>query len=223
MKVIIFGATGMIGQGVLRECLLDHEIDRVTVVGRSTTGKTDKKLREIIHQDFLSVSTIESDLFGYDACFFCLGVSSVGMNEEEYRKITYDITMSVARTLVDLNPSMTFLYISGASTDSSEKGRIMWARVKGKTENDLLALPFKSAYMLRPGAILPVHGARSKTKLYRVVYTGLTPIFPIFKKLFPSLVITTETLGKSMITIAKQGYSKRVVENRDLAKIQLIK
>ncbi len=223
MKVLLFGATGMVGQGVLRECLLDNNIEIVCSVGRSETGKKHEKLHEIIHQNFCNLSVIESDLSGFDVCFFCLGVSSVGMAEEQYRKITYDITMSVANTLVKLNPSMTFLYISGASTDSTENGRIMWARVKGKTENDLLALPFRSAYMLRPGAILPVHGAKSKTKLYRVSYIVLTPLFPLFKKLFPNSVITTETLALAMITIARQGYSKQVLENRDITKISNFK
>src|SRR5580700_8429915 len=153
MKVILFGATGMVGQGVLRECLLDPEIESVLAVGRSPTGQRNPKLREILHDNFLDYAAIESQLTGYDACFFCLGVSSVGMSEERYRHLTYDITLAAAATLARLNPQLVFVYVTGQGTDSSQKGRLMWARVKGKTENDLLKLPFKAAYMFRPAAI----------------------------------------------------------------------
>src|ERR1700716_2717253 len=163
MKVILFGATGMVGQGVLRECLLDAGVESVLVVGRSPTGQRHAKLREILHEKFMDFSAIESELRGYDACFFCLGVSSVGMNEERYRHLTYDITMAAATTLAKLNPGMVFTYVTGRGTDSTEQGPRMWARVKGKTENDLLKLPFKAAYMFPPGAIQPLHGARSTT------------------------------------------------------------
>ena len=163
MKVILFGATGMVGQGVLRECLLDAGVESVLAVGRSPTGQRHAKLREIVHDDFLDYSAIESELTGYDACFFCLGVSSVGMNEERYRHLTYDITLAAARTLAKLNPQMVFVYVTGRGTNSTEHGSLMWARVKGKTENDLLKLPFKAAYMFRPAGIQPLHGIRSKT------------------------------------------------------------
>jgi uncharacterized protein YbjT (DUF2867 family) len=175
MKVILFGATGMVGQGVLRECLLDADIESVLAVGRSPTGQPHAKLREIVHDNFLDYSAIESELKGYDSCFFCLGVSSVGMDEARYRYLTYDITLAAARTLAKLNPQMVFVYVTGRGTDSSEQGRSMWARVKGKTENDLLKLPFKAAYMFRPAGILPLHGIRSKTAWYQAVYVAVAP------------------------------------------------
>ena len=163
MKVILFGATGMVGQGVLRECLLDPQVESVLAVGRSPTGLQNAKLREVLHSDFTNFSAIESELVGYDACFFCLGVSSVGMDPERYRHLTYDITMAAATTLARLNPQMVFTHVTGRSTDSTEQGSVRWARVKGKTENDLLKLPFKAAYMFRPAGIQPLHGVRSKT------------------------------------------------------------
>ena len=158
MNVVLFGATGMVGQGVLRECLLDQKVQTVLSIGRSATGQAHPKLRELVRKDLLDFSPIEAQLIGFDACFFCLGVSSAGMTEEAYRRVTYDITMAAAQTLARLNPAMTFIYVSGAGTDSTERGRIMWTRVKGKTENALLRLPFKAAYMFRPAAIQPLHG-----------------------------------------------------------------
>jgi uncharacterized protein YbjT (DUF2867 family) len=214
MKVLIFGATGMVGQGVLRECLLDESVKSVLSVGRSVTGQHHQKLIEMKHDDLMNVSSIENALTGYDACFFCLGVSSAGMSEENYRIISYDFTLSVAQALVKLNPNITFIYVSGTGTDSSEKGRIMWARVKGKTENDLLKLPFKAAYMFRPGVILPLHGVKSKTKLYRVMYQFLSPIYPMLRKF--KTVTTTEKVGRAMIKVAKSGYQKPFLENIDI-------
>ncbi|HXI56585.1 MAG TPA: epimerase, partial [Polyangia bacterium] len=175
MRIILFGATGMVGQGALRECLLDPDVSEVLSIGRTpvrrtAVGPTDAKLREQVLADPGDLSSIEGQLVGYDACFFCLGVSSVGMTEAAYRRITYDLTLAAARTLSRLNPGMTFIYVSGAGTDSSERGRSMWARVKGQTENALLALPFKAAYMFRPGIIQPLHGIVSKTPLYRTFY-----------------------------------------------------
>src|SRR5579872_1827062 len=164
MNVVLFGATGMVGQGVLRECLLDPEVTRVLSIVRTPSGQNHPKLREVAHADFLDFSVLESELSGYDACFFCLGVTSAGMKEEDYRRITYDVTPAAARLLAKLNPNMTFIYVSGMGTDSSEHGRTVWARVKGKTENDLLRLPSKAAYMFRPGVIVPLHGIKSKTK-----------------------------------------------------------
>ena len=169
MKVILFGATGMVGQGVLRECLLDPGVESVLAVGRSPTGQRNAKLREIVHDNFLDFSAIESELAGFDACFFCLGVSSVGMSEDRYRHLTYDITLAAARTLSKLNPGMVFVYVTGRGTNSTEQGSLMWARVKGKTENDLLKLPFKAAYMFRPAGIQPLHGIRSKTAWYQAI------------------------------------------------------
>ncbi|HEY2390768.1 MAG TPA: NAD-dependent epimerase/dehydratase family protein [Candidatus Angelobacter sp.] len=216
MKVILFGATGMVGQGVLRECLLAPDVENVLTIGRSVTGQQHAKLQEIAHKDLANLSPIERQLSGYDACFFCLGVSSVGMSEADYRRITYDLTISVARTLVRLNPAMTFIYVSGTGTDSSEKGRTMWARVKGKTENDLLKMPFKAAYMFRPGYIQPLHGIRTKTKLYAVFYAVLAPLYPIMRRLMPRFVTTTECVGRAMLTIVRQGAPKQLLENADI-------
>src|SRR5579864_1453935 len=176
MKVILFGATGMVGQGVLRECLRDPRVEAVLAVGRSATGQSHPKLSELVQQDLFAYSANEARLKGYDACFFCLGVSSAGMSEADYRHITYDLTLAAAETLVRLNPAMTFIYVSGAGTDSSERGSSMWARVKGATENALLRLPFKAAYMFRPGVIRPLHGIRSKTPLYRAFYMAAAPL-----------------------------------------------
>ena len=216
MNVVLFGATGMVGQGVLRECLLDPEVQNVLSIGRATTGQRHPKLRELVHRDFLDFSAIESELAGFDACFFCLGVSSVGMKEEDNRRVTYDFTMAAARVLVRHNPGMTFVYVSGTGTDSSERGRTMWARVKGKTENDLLGLPFKAAYMFRPGAIVPLHGIKSKTKLVRFSYAAMGPLLPLLRAVFPRYVTDTERLGKAMIRVAKQGGPKRVLETADI-------
>ncbi|ODA41623.1 NAD-dependent epimerase/dehydratase family protein [Desulfosporosinus sp. BG] len=216
MKVIIFGATGMIGRGVLQECLLDAEVDDVLTVGRSVTGLQHEKLNEILHKDLLNLSAIEGDLAGYEACFFCLGVSSVGMKEQEYQRVTYDITRAVAQTLVKLNTEMTFIYVSGSGTDSTEQGRVMWARVKGKTENALLRLPFKAAYMFRPAFIQPCSGIVSRTKLYRVLYRVLGIFYPILKRLFPQYVTTTEILGRTMIKVAKQGAQTSIIESKDI-------
>ena len=168
----------MVGQGVLRECLLDADVEQVLAIGRSGTGQQHPKLQEIVQSDLFDLSPIESRLAGFDACFFCLGVSAAGMSEQDYRRLTYDLTMSVAQTLVRLNPGMTFVYVSGAGTDSSERSRMMWARVKGKTENDLLKMPFRAAYMFRPGYIQPLHGIRTKTKWYGALYAVMGPLYP---------------------------------------------
>jgi uncharacterized protein YbjT (DUF2867 family) len=219
MKVIIFGATGMVGQGVLRECLLDPEVSEVLTVGRSATGQQNSKLREIVHADFLDFSAIEKDMTGYDACFFCLGVTSIGLSKERYRQLTYDITLAAARPLARLNPGMTFVYVTGAGADSTEQGRVMWARVKGKTENDLLRLPFKAAYMFRPGAIQPLHGVRSKTAWVQAIYTATGPLLTLLHRVAPKYVTTTETIGRAMLGVAKRGYPKRVLESEDFGKV----
>jgi uncharacterized protein YbjT (DUF2867 family) len=216
MRVILFGATGMVGQGVLRECLLDPEVSAVLSVGRSVTGQTHAKLRELVHRDFLDFTAIESELRGFDACFFCLGVSSAGMTEQAYRRVTFDMTLAAARTLARLNPAMTFIYVSGAGTDSSESGRTMWARVKGQTENALLRLPFKAAVMFRPGGIAPLHGVTSKTPLYRALYALTRPIWPVLYSAFPQLVTTTEQMGRAMLRVAREGAPKPVLETRDI-------
>jgi uncharacterized protein YbjT (DUF2867 family) len=216
MKVILFGATGMVGQGVLRECLLDPDVETVLAVGRVSTGQRHEKLRELVLSDPSNLATVEGDLGGWDACFFCLGVSSAGMKEADYRRITYDLTLSVARTLVRLNPAMTFVYVSGEGTDSTAKGRSMWARVKGETENALLTLPFKAAYMFRPGFIRPLHGIVSRTKLYRAIYAVLGPLYPVLKAVASSHMTTTEQVGLAMLVVAKRGAPTAVLENRDI-------
>ena len=213
MRVVLFGGTGMVGQGVLRECLLDPDVESVLSVGRTATGQQHVKLRELVHRDFLDFSPIESELSGFDACFFCLGVSSAGMQEDDYRRITYDFTMAAARTLARLNPGMTFVYVSGMGTDSSERGRTMWARVKGQTENALLRMPFQAAYMFRPGVIVPLHGIKSRTALYRIPYMLMAPLLPLLEAAFPKYVTTTERLGRAMIHVAKQGAAKAVLES----------
>jgi uncharacterized protein YbjT (DUF2867 family) len=207
----------MVGQGALRECLLDRGVTRVVTLGRTPTGQTHPKLREIVHGDLLDLSAVEDQLAGLDACFYSLGASAAGLSEAEYARINYEMTLAVATTLVRLNPTMTFVYVSGAGTDRSERGRVMWARVKGRTENALLRLPFKAAYMLRPGLIVPMHGVRSKTGLYRAFYTVMTPLLPALKALFPRAIITTEQLGRAMLRLARSGYSKHVLETADLA------
>jgi uncharacterized protein YbjT (DUF2867 family) len=220
MRVILFGATGMVGQGVLRECLLEPDVHEVLSIGRAATGQQHAKLRELVHKDLLDFSPIQAELSGFDACFFCLGVSSAGMTETSYARVTYDITLAAAQTLVRLNPGMTFVYVSGTGTDSSERGGTMWARVKGRTENALLRLPFKAAYMLRPGVIQPLHGIKSKTKLYRIFYAMTGPILPILRAALPDYVTTTEQVGCAMIELSKHGGSKPVLESRDINAIR---
>ena len=216
MKVILFGATGMVGQGVLRECLLDPGVERVLAGGRSPTRQTHAKLREIRHDNFVDFSAIESQLMGHDACFFCLGVSSVGMGEERYRHLTYDLTMAAATTLAKLNPGMVFVYVTGRGTDSTEQGRLMWARVKGKTENDLLKLPFKAAYMFRPAGIQPLHGVRSKTPWVQAIYLVTAPLLSLLNRTSPQYMTTTEQVGRAMIKVAREGYARPVLESEDI-------
>ena len=216
MKVILFGATGMVGQGVLRECLHDGEVESVLAIVRSATGERHPKLQELVHPDFFDFSEIGPRLSGYDACFFCLGVSSAGRTEDEYRRVTYDITLAAAKALVERNPAMVFVYVSGAGTDGTERGRSMWARVKGRTENALLAMPFRGAYMFRPAVIRPGTGITSKTRSYRVLYALLRPLLPALRALFPGYVTTTEEVGRAMLAVAKRGASKRILENTDI-------
>jgi uncharacterized protein YbjT (DUF2867 family) len=215
MKVIIFGATGMIGSGVLLECLGSPGIESILAIGRSRTSLVRPKLRELVRTNLFDYTDIRDELSGYDACFFCLGVSAAGMNESDYTRITYELTMAAARALFAANPSTTFCYVSGQGTDSSERGRFMWARVKGRTENALLALPFR-AFMFRPGFIRPARGVRSRTALYRAVYALAGPVYPILKRVFPKHVTTSENLGRAMIRVAVEEYPKRILENADI-------
>jgi hypothetical protein len=212
IRAIITGVTGMVGEGVLHESLNDAEVESVLVINRRPCGVTHPKLKEIIHADFHNFSSIESQLSNYNACFFCLGVSSVGMKEPEYTKKTYDLTMHVAATLVRLNPGLTFCYISGAGTDSSEKGKSMWARVKGKTENDLMKLPFKKAYMFRPGIIEPTKGLKNTLKFYS--YLGW--LLPVIRTISPNFISTLRDIGVAMIHAVTKGYPKTVLEVPDI-------
>jgi uncharacterized protein YbjT (DUF2867 family) len=216
MKAILFGATGMVGLGVLRECLLDPDVESVLTVGRAPTSQKHEKLRELVHANLLDFSAIEGELSGHDACFFCLGVTSAGTSEQEYERITYGIPVAAAQTLVKLNPGMTFVYVSGAGADSSEKGRTMWARIKGKAENALLAMPFKATYVFRPAFIQPLHGIRSRTKLYNAMYAILGPLYPVVKAIAPGYATTTEQLGRAMIAVARKGFARRILESQDI-------
>jgi len=206
----------MVGQGVLRECLLDPGVERVLTVGRRPLGKTDPKLVDRTVPDLTDLSSIEGDLAGSDACFFCLGVTSVGMTEEAYRKVTYDITAAFAKTLARLNPGLTFVFVSGRGTDDTEKGPTMWARVKGAAENVVRGAGFKATFMFRPGFIQPLHGITSRTRAYRVLYMVLWPIVSLMKLLSPRSVTTTENVGRAMLEVARRGAPKGVLENGDI-------
>lgn len=218
MKVnaIITGATGMVGKGVLLTCLENENVDSILLISRKPIGIKHPKLKEIIPQDFYDLSQIENQLSGYNACFFCLGISAFRMKEVDYKWITYDLTLSIANTLVALNPDMVFCYVSGQGTDTSEKKKIMWARVKGSTENALLALPFKAAYMFRPGFIQRMKGVRSSTSLYNGIYTVINPILPAAKSLFPNSITSNYQIGMAMINCVLFGYEKHQLGNTDI-------
>lgn len=216
MKVLLFGATGMVGQGVLRECLEAPDVALVQTVGRTATGQRHAKLREIAHANLLDYRAIEDAIQGFDACFFCLGVSSSGMSEGDYTRVTHDFTLAAARTLILLNPGMTFIYVSGAGADSSEQGGSMWARVRGRTENALLQLPFKTVCVFRPTFIQPLHGARSKTTSYRIFYTILSPLLPLARLMLPRVVLSTEIIGRAMLAIARHGAPKPVLDASEI-------
>jgi uncharacterized protein YbjT (DUF2867 family) len=216
MNILLFGATGMVGQGVLRECLLDPAVQLVVTIGRNATGVQNPKLREIVHPDLWNYAPIEEKLTGFDACFFCLGVSASGMTEEAYARITYGITIAAAETLTRPNPKMVFIYVSGTGTDSSEKGRMMWARVKGKTENALLRMPFAAAYMFRPGFIEPANGEISRTKLYRISYVIAKPFLPLIRLLFRNQILTTQQIARAMLNLVTHPYPKHILEIQDI-------
>ena len=212
MNVIITGSTGMVGEGVLHECLQHPSVEKILVLNRRPCGVSHPKLVEIIHNNFFDLSSIEEQLKNYDACFFCLGVSSIGMKEKDYSRITCELTLHAAETLSRINRSMIFCFVSGAATDSSEKGRVMWARVKGKTENHLLRLPFKKAYMFRPGYIHPTPGLKNTLKWYRAVAW----LYPFWKLIFPKYVCTLKELGNAMINCTAMGYEKTILEVKDI-------
>jgi uncharacterized protein YbjT (DUF2867 family) len=215
-KVIITGATGMIGRGVLLECLDHPEIKEVLVIGRNSIEMKHPKLKELIHKDFTTFSEVQGQLEGFDACFFCMGISASGLKEEQYRRITYDYTLALAKSLYEINPKMTFNYVSGEGTDSSERGRMMWARVKGKTENDLLKLGFKQAFIFRPGAIVPLRGIKSKTKSYQFMYDYFTWLLKIIKTISPNSIVNTTQIGLAMINSMLKGYSKPILRPKDI-------
>ena len=215
IKAIVTGVTGMVGEGVLHECLLHPDVESVLVINRKPCGVKHAMLYEIIHKDFFNLSSIENELAGYNACYFCAGVSSVGKKEDEYKRITYDLTLNFAKTLLKFNSDMTFCYVSGEGTDSTEMGKIMWARVKGKTENDLLKLPFKAAYMFRPGFIKPTKKLKNAYKAYKF----FIPFYPIFRKLFPKYVVTLEEIGLAMINVTLSNPDKKILERKDIAQL----
>jgi uncharacterized protein YbjT (DUF2867 family) len=216
MKVVIFGASGMVGQGVLLECLRDTGVERILVVGRSTAGRQHAKLREVLVKDLFDVASYASQLTGLEACFFCLGVSSAGMTEDAYRHLTYDLTIAVAKEIVARNASLCFIYVSGAGTDSTERGRTMWARVKGATENALLRMPFRSAFVFRPGIIQPLDGIRSKTRAYHLLYVLAAPMLPLLRRAFPNSTLTTREIGQAMLAVARNGWPRPVLESKDI-------
>jgi uncharacterized protein YbjT (DUF2867 family) len=216
MRIAIFGASGMVGQGVLRECLLDPGVRGVLAVGRAPLGRADPKLSEAVVKDLRDLSAVEGALAACDACFFCLGVSSAGLDEARYTALTYDLTLAVATTLARLRPGMAFTYVSGAGTDSTGEGRVMWARVKGRTENALLALPL-AATMFRPGVIVPLHGERSKTPGYQAFYSAAGWLLRLSRPLLPkSMVTTTEQMGRAMLAAARGQVGKRILESVDI-------
>ena len=205
----------MVGEGVLHECLQHPDVDRVLIINRKPSGMTHPKLKEIVHSNFHDLSVIEDELKPYNACFFCLGVSAVGMKEAEYYHLTYELTLHVAETLLRQNPDMTFCYVSGSGTDSTEKGRQMWARVKGKTENDLMAMPFKKVYAFRPGYMQPTKGLKNTLSWYKY----MAWLYPALRFLFPSFVTTLKELGLAMINVVKYDYEKQVLEVKDIVKL----
>jgi len=216
MRILIFGATGMVGQGVLRESVLAAQVESVATIGRTATGTRHAKLQEIVHENLFDYSTIESQLTGFTACFFCLGISASGMSEAEYTRLTYELTLAAATALARLNPGMTLIYVSGAGADSSESSRTMWARVRGRTENAVQRLPLK-AYSFRPAMIQPLHGARSKTAAYRTFYALTAPLMPLLRWLFPKSILTTEIIGVAMLEVAQHGAPRAVLETADIS------
>jgi uncharacterized protein YbjT (DUF2867 family) len=216
LKVLIFGATGMVGQGVLRECLAAPDVEQVLTVGRTPTGQRHLRLQELVHADMWDYANVEAQMSGFDACFFCIGATAAGLSEKQYTHFTYDLTLAAASTLARLNAQMTFVYVSGAGADSSENSRIMWERVRGKTENALLRLPFR-AYVFRPGMIEPQDGIKSKTTAYRIFYTLTKPLLPLLRAALPAMVLSTRQMGQAMLAVARHGAPKPVLESADIS------
>lgn len=222
LKVVITGSTGMVGRGVLLECLENEQVDKVVVVNRYSLEMEHPKLVEVIHEDFFELWTIEHYFEEADACFFCLGVSSAGLSKENYYNITHDLTLKFAESFIDVNPKSTFIYVSGEGTDSSEKKGANWARVKGKTENDLMAMPFKQAFMFRPGMINPVRGEKSRTYVYNVIYAIVRPLYPLLKLIMGNKITTTAKVGKAMINVTSKGYSSSILNTKAINEVALI-
>jgi uncharacterized protein YbjT (DUF2867 family) len=212
LHAIVTGATGMVGEGVLHQALLHPDVESVLVIGRRPCGVKHDKLKELLVKDFFDLASIEQQMEGYNACFFCLGVSSIGMKEDEYHRITHALTLHMAHILSGRNPDMTFCYVSGMGTDSTERGRTMWARVKGKTENDLIALSFKASYMFRPGFIKPIPGLKNTLTISK----ALDPLYPLLKRIFPKGIVTLEDIGRAMINVSLHGYPSNILECRDI-------
>ncbi len=217
LRVLLFGATGMVGQGVLRECLRDPDVEQVLAVGRSPTGRQHPRLDELLVSDMTRYSAAEEErLAGFNACFWCLGASAMGMSEADYTRVTFGLTIAAGQALARIEPRMAFVYVSGAGTDSTEKGKVMWARVKGRTENMLFRLPFRASFMFRPAAIRPRGGERSRTAIYRIGYFLARPFLGLVQLWKPELVTTTEEVGKAMLFVARKGSAKRILENKDI-------
>ncbi len=210
----------MVGQGVLRECLLDPGVESVISIVRRPTGNDDPRLRELVLVNFYDLAPLASYLTGIDACFYCLGTSSTGISERKYRRISYDMTMEAAGFLLRLNPDMTFIYVSATGADPSERGRIMWARVRGALENALQRLPFRQLFIFRPAIIQPLHGITSRTRGYRIAYTLLAPVLPIIVRALPRYATTTEQIGKAMLAVTRNGYPARILESRDINSVR---
>jgi uncharacterized protein YbjT (DUF2867 family) len=222
VKVLLFGATGMVGQGVLRECLAAPDVELVQAIGRTPTGRQHPKLREVVHADMSHYENVEEELKGFDACFFCLGVSSTKMSERKYTHVTHDLTLAAAETLARLNPQMAFIYLSGAGADQTGQSKTMWERVRGGTEKALLALPFKAVYIFRPGMIQPLGGIKSKTPAYRVFYSLMKPLLPLLRKLFPKEIVSTAQMGQAMLKVVRQLPPRRVLERGDIAALSSV-
>lgn len=219
MNVIIFGATGMVGMGALLECIDDARVHSVLVIGRNSCGVQHPKVTEVLHQDFFNFGPLTERFRDKDACFFCLGVSSLGLDEQGYRRLTYDLTLAAAQVIAGVNKRLTFCYVSGTGTDSSERGSSMWARVKGQTENALLRMPFKAAYMFRPGVIQAMRGVKSRTALYRRFYVLLGWLLPLVRRIAPNSITTTVAVGRALIQVSLTGYSKHHLENEDINRL----
>ncbi len=217
MKILLFGATGMVGQGALRECLMAEDVSVVQTVGRSGTGQQHSRLREVVHADLFDCGAIEGQLASFDACFFCIGVTSSGMDEAAYTHLTYELTMNVAQTLARLNPQMSFIYVSGAGADSSETSKTMWKRIRGRLENALQRLPFSAVTVFRPGVIQPLHGIRSKTDAYRRFYALSRPLLRLLRVLMPATVLSTEIVGRAMLEVVRHGAPEAVLEAADIS------